>query len=155
MYYVIDKQNGHMIGIFDDQLQDIDCDAQKEPFNLAQLSQIITRLEEKRQGFNDSSVSDKADVAGNNRLQYPSTPQDFKPFHSLKELWYNGNMLTPVERSELYKDHTIVILEMAELYNVFSRCIYFNPEMTGKYQSNINRYIRYYTNIIRQIDIFL
>ena len=44
---------------------------------------------------------------------------------------------------------------MAEAYNVFSRCIYFNLEMTEKYQSNIDRYIRYYTNIIRQIDIFL
>ena len=27
--------------------------------------------------------------------------------------------------------------------------------MSEKYQSNIDRYIRYYTNIIRQIDIFL
>ena len=155
MYYIIDQQNGHMMGIFNDQLQNIDCDMQMEPFNLAQLSQKITTLEQKRQGFNDSSVSDKADVAGNNRLQYPCTPQDFRSFDSLKELQYNGNMLTPKERSELYKDHTIVILEMAEAYNVFSRCIYFNPEMSEKYQSNINKYIRYYTNIIRQIDIFL
>ena len=82
-----------------------DCDAQMEPFNLAQLSQMITMLEQKKQGFNGSSVSDKADVAGNNRLQYPSTPQDFKSFDSLKDLWYNGNMLTPEERSELYNDH--------------------------------------------------
>ena len=155
MYYVIDKQNGHMMGIINDQLQNIDCDVQMEPFNLAQLSQKITTLEQKRQGFNDSSVSDKADVAGNNRLQYPSTPQDFRSFDSLKELQYNGNMLTPEERSELYKDHTIVILKMAGVYNVFSRCIYFNLEMSEKYQSNINKYIRYYTNIIRQIDIFL
>ena len=44
---------------------------------------------------------------------------------------------------------------MAEVYNIFSRCIYFNLEMSEKYQSNIDRYIRYYTNIIRQIDIFL
>ena len=153
MYYVLDKQNGQMMGIFDDQLQDIDCDVQMKPFNLAQLNQMITTLEQKRQGFNDSSVSDKTDVAGNNRLQYPSTPKDFKSFDSLKELWYNGNMLMPEERSELYKDHTTVILEMAEAH-VFSRCIYFNLEMSEKYQSNINRYIRYYTNIIRQIDIF-
>ena len=100
-------------------------------------------------------VSDKADVAGNNRLQYPSTPQDFKSFDSLKELWHDGNMLTPKERSELYNDCTKVILEMAKMYNVFSRCIYFNLEMLEKYQSNIDRYIRYYTNIIKQIDIFL
>ena len=144
-----------MMGIFDDQLQDIDCDMQMKPFILAQLNQMITTLEQKGQGFKDSSVSDKTDVAGNNRLQCPSTPQDFKSFDSLKELQHDGNMLMPEERSELYKDHTKVILEMAEVYNVFSRCIYFNPEMSEKYQSNIDRYIRYYTNIIRQIDIFL
>ena len=155
MYYIIDKQNGHMMGIFYDQLQDIDCDTQMEPFNLAQLSQMITTLEQKKQSFNDSSVSDKAGVAGNNILQYPSTPQDFRSFDSLKELWYDGNMLTPEKRSELYNDCTKVILEKAEEYNLFSRCIYFNPEMSEKYQSNINRYISYYTNIIRQIDIFL
>ena len=44
---------------------------------------------------------------------------------------------------------------MVESYNVFSRCIYFNLEMTEKYQNNTNRYIKYYTNIIRQIDIYL
>ena len=38
MYYVIDEENGHMMGIFDDKLEDIDCDAQMKPFNLAQLS---------------------------------------------------------------------------------------------------------------------
>ena len=27
--------------------------------------------------------------------------------------------------------------------------------MTEKYQNNTNRYIKYYANIIRQIDIFL
>ena len=153
LYYVIDKQNGHMMGIIDDQLQSIDCGAQMEPFDLAQLSQMITTLEQKRQGFNNSSVS--ADAAYNNRMQYPSTPQDFRSFDSLKELRYDGNILTSEERSGLYNDHTKVILEMAESYNIFSRCIYFNPEMTEKYQNNTDRYIKYYTNIIRQIDIFL
>ena len=76
-------------------------------------------------------------------------------FDSLKELWYDGNILTSEERSGLYNDHIKVILEMAESYNVFSRCIYFNLEMTEKYQNNTNRYIKYYTNIIRQIDIYL
>ena len=61
----------------------------------------------------------------------------------------------PEERSGLYNDHTKVILEMAESYNIFSRCIYFNPEMTEKYQNNTDRYIKYYTNIVRQIDIYL
>ena len=144
-----------MMGIFNDKLEDIQCDTQMKPFNVAQLSQMIATLEQRRQGFNDSSVSDNTNAPNNNRLQCPSTPKEFKSFDSLKELQYDGNMLTPKERSELYKDHTKVTLEMAEAYNVFSRCIYFNPEMSEKYQSNIDRYIGYYTNIIRQVDIFL
>ena len=153
LYYVIDKQNGYMMGIIDDQLQSIDCGTQMELFNLAQLSQMITTLEQKRQGFNDSSVS--ADAAYNNRMWYPSTPQDFRLFDSLKELQYDGNILMSEERSGLYNDHIKAILEMAESYNIFSRCIYFNLEMTEKYQNNTDRYIKYYTNIIRQIDIYL
>ena len=47
LYYVIDKQNGHMMGIVNDQLQSIDCGAQLEPFDLGQLSQMITTLEQK------------------------------------------------------------------------------------------------------------
>ena len=38
MYYVVDKQNDHMMGIFNDKLEDIQCDAQMKPFTLAQLS---------------------------------------------------------------------------------------------------------------------
>ena len=124
-----------------------------ELFDLGQLSQMITTLEQKWQGFNDSSVS--ADDVYNNRMWYPSTPQEFRSFDSLKELWYNGNILMSEERSGLYNNCIKVILEMAESYNVFSRCIYFNPEMTEKYQNNTDRYIKYYTNIIRQIDIYL
>ena len=111
MYYVIDKQNGHMMGIFNDKLEDIDCDAQMKPFNLAQLSQMITTLEHRRQGFNGSSVSDNANATSNDRLQYPSTPKQLKSFDYLKGLLYDGNMLTPEERSELYKDHRKVIIK--------------------------------------------
>ena len=93
-----------MMGIFNDKLEDVDCDAQMKPSNLAQLSQMITTLEQRRQGFNDSSVSDNANAPSNKRLQYPSTPKQFKSFDYLKGLQYDGNMLTPKERSELYKD---------------------------------------------------
>ena len=148
LYYVIDKQNSHMMSIVDNQLQDIDCGAQMEPLGPHGLA-----WEQKRQGFNDSSVS--TDATDTNRMQYPSTPQDFRSFDSLKDLRYDGNILTPKERSGLYNDRTKVILEMAESYNIFSRCIYFNLEMTEKYQNNTDRYIKYYTDIIRQIDIYL
>ena len=143
-----------MMSIIDDQLQDIDCGAHSlEPFDLNCLGHMVVTWEQKRQGFNDSSVS--TDATDNNRMQYPSTPHDFRSFDSLKESRYNGNILTPEERSGLYNDHTKVILEMVESYNIFSRCIYFNPEMTEKYQNNTDRYIKYYTDIIRRIDIYL
>ena len=61
----------------------------------------------------------------------------------------------PEERSGLYWDHTKVTVEMADAYNVFSRCLYFNLEMSDKYQSNFEQYTRYYSEIIHCIDIFL
>ena len=90
------------------------------------------------------------------RLQYLSTPKDFQTFDSLKQLQYDGNMLTPKERSGLYWDCTKVIVEMADAYNFFfSRCLYFNLEMSDKYQSNIEQYTRYHSERIHCIDIFL
>ena len=52
-------------------------------------------------------------------MQYPSTPKNFQTFDSLKQLQYDGNILTPEEISGLYWDHTKVIVEMADAYNVF------------------------------------
>ena len=40
-----------MMGIFNDQLQDTDCDVQMEPFNLDQLSQMITTQEQEKARF--------------------------------------------------------------------------------------------------------
>ena len=158
-YFAVDKQNGKMMGIFNDKVETISADAQMKPFNLAQLSHMIATIEQHRQGFNESSVAGlvegHAEALNNNRLQYPSTPKEFETFDSLKQLQYDGNMLTPEERSGLYWDCTKVIVEMADAYNVFSRCMYFNPEMSDKYQSNIEWYTRYYSDLIRCIDIFL
>ena len=148
-----------MMGIFDDKFEMIEAEAQMKPFNLAQLSHTVTTLEQHRQGFNESSVA--GSVEGNtealheNRLQYPSTPKEFQTFDTLKQLQYDGNMLTPEEKSGLYWDCTKVIVEMADTYNVFSRCLYFNPEMSDKYKSNIDQYTKYYSEIICCIDIFL
>ena len=64
-------------------------------------------------------------------------------------------MLTPEERSVIYWDCTKVVVEMADAYNVFSRCLYFNPEMSDKYKSNIEQYTNYYSQIIHHIDIYL
>ena len=157
-YFIVDKQNGSMMGIFDDKVETMSAEAQMKPFNLAKLSCMIATLEQYRQGFNESSVAGSvvghAEAPNNDRLQYPSTPKEFETFGSLKQLQYNGNMLTPEDRSDLYWDCTKVIVEMADACNGFSRCMYFNLEMSDKYQSNIEQYTRYYSDLIRCIDIF-
>ena len=66
LYYVIDKQNGCMMGIINDQLQGIDCGTQMEPFDLDHLSHMVMAWEHKRQGFNDSSAA--TDATDNNRM---------------------------------------------------------------------------------------
>ena len=117
-----------------------------KPFNPAQLSCMIITIEQHREDFNESSVAGlvagHAEAPNNDRLQYPSTPKEFKTFNPLKQLQYDDNMLTPEERSGLYWDHTKVIVKMADAYIVFSRCMYFNPDMSDKYQSNIEWYTR-------------
>ena len=158
-YFIVDKQNGSMMGIFDDKVETVSAEAQVRPFNLAQLSHMTAILEQCRQSFNESSVTGSvvghAEAPNEDRLQYPSTPKDFQTSDSLKQLQYDGNMLTPKERSGLYWDCTKVIVEMADAYNVFSRCLYFNLEMSDKYHSNIEWYTRYFSEIIHHIDIFL
>ena len=105
-YFIVVKQNGSMMGIFNNKVETISAEAQMKPFKLAQLSHMIITIQQHRQGFNESSVA--GSVAGhgeapnNDRLQYPSTPKEFKTFDSLKQLQYDGNIPTPNERSGLY-----------------------------------------------------
>ena len=56
-YFIVDKQNGNMMGIFNDKVETITAEAQMKPFNLAQLSHMIATIEQCRQGFNESSVA--------------------------------------------------------------------------------------------------
>ena len=51
-YFIVDKQNGNMMGIFNDKVETISAEAQMRPFNLAQLSCMTATLEQCRQGFN-------------------------------------------------------------------------------------------------------
>ena len=55
-----------MISIINDQLQDIDCGTQMKPFDLNRLGHMVMTWEQKRQGFNNSSVS--TDATDNNRM---------------------------------------------------------------------------------------
>ena len=44
-YFIVDKQNGNMMAIFDNKVETISAEAQIKPFNLAQLSHMITTIE--------------------------------------------------------------------------------------------------------------
>ena len=44
---------------------------------------------------------------------------------------------------------------MSESFYIFSRSIFFNPEMAEQYNLSHNKYINYYSQIVQNIDIFL
>ena len=44
---------------------------------------------------------------------------------------------------------------MADSYHIFVRCMFFNPEMSYMYKSNIDKYTGYFTSVVRNIDIYL
>ena len=53
-YFIVDKTNGHMMGIYDDKVGAVECKAQMEPFNLDQLNIVVATLKQRRQGFDIS-----------------------------------------------------------------------------------------------------
>ena len=77
-----------MMGIFNNKVETISAEAQMRPFNLVQLSHMITTIEQYRQGFNKSSTTHsivgQAEDQNHDRLQYPSASKEFKTFDSLK-----------------------------------------------------------------------
>ena len=145
-HFIVEKVNGQMASIHNDTIEVIECQAQMEPFNLEQLNVIVATLKQRRQGF-DTSIADHDEVVQQadpqdmvERLQYPSTPKDFQSFNRLRDMKYEGNMLTSKRRSALYWERVKVIIEMVDSHHVFTRCMYFNPEMSDTYKNNIDRY---------------
>ena len=50
-YFIVDKTNVHMVGIYNDKIKVVECEAQMEPFNLDQLNVVVTTLKQRRQGL--------------------------------------------------------------------------------------------------------
>ena len=90
-----------------------------------------------------------------NRMEYPSTPKQFNLFQEYKNVEHDGNMLTADQRTRVYEDRSKVIAEMAEAFYIFSRSIFFNPEMAEQYNLSCDKYINYFSQIVQNIDIFL
>ena len=58
-------------------------------------------------------------------------------------------------RSQLDWDHARVVAGMTNAYNVFSRSLFFNPEMTEQYKANITKYVTYFIKTVRHVDFYL
>ena len=87
-----------------------------------------------------------------------STPlllSNFNLFQGYKNIEHDGNMLTAEQRTKVYEDRSKVIAEMADTFYIFSRSIFFNPEMAEQYNHSCDKYINYFTQIVQNIDIFL
>ena len=90
------------MGIYDDKVEEVEAEAQLQPFNLAQLQHVVATLEQRWQGFDASSIADPQennqrdaqrdaqDPQLDNRLQYPTTPKNFNTFHNLRTLRYDS-----------------------------------------------------------------
>ena len=82
-------------------------------------------------------------------------PKQFNLFLEYKNIEHHGNMLTADQRTKVYEDRSKVIAEMADAFYIFSRSIFFNPEMAEQYNHSCDKYINYFMQIVQNIDIFL
>ena len=118
-------------------------------------------LGQKRLGFDTSSIptddipAESQTSQSSNRMEYPSTPKQFNLFQEYKNVGHDGNMLTADQRTKVYGDRSKVIAEMAEEFYIFSRSIFFNPEMADQYNLSQNKYFNYFSQIVQNINIFL
>ena len=134
-YFIIDRVTGSMMGIYDDKVEQIDLKGQLKPFNINQLDRVMHIIGQRRLGLDTSSIL-KDEIPENshmgqssNRMEYPSTPKQFNLFQKYKNIEHDGKMFTAEQRTKMYGDRSKVIAEMADTFYIFSRSIFFNPEM--------------------------
>ena len=134
-YFIMDCITGSIMGIYDDKVEQIDLKGQLKPFNINQLNGVIHILGQRGLGFDTSSIptdeipEESLMGQSSNRMEYPSTPKQFNLFQEYKNVEHDGNMLTADQRTKVYEGRSKVIAEMAEVFYIFSRSIFFNPVM--------------------------
>ena len=57
-------------------------------------------------------------------------------------------MLTTDQRTKMYEERSKVIAKMADTFYIFSRSMFFNPEMAEQYNHSCDKYINYFTQIV-------
>ena len=138
-YFIMDRVTGSMMGIYDDKVEQINLKGQLKPFNINQLDRVMHILGQRRLGLDTSSIptddipEESLTSHSSNRMEYPSTPKQFNLFQEYKNVEHNGNMLTAEQRTKVYEDRFKVIAEMAESFYIFSRSIFFNPQIADQY----------------------
>ena len=161
IYFVMDRITGSMMGIYHDKVEQIDLKGWLKPFNINQLDRVMHILGQRRLGLDTSSIlmdeipKDTHEGQSSNRMEYPSTPKQFNLFQEYNNIEHDGNMLTAEQRTKMYEDRSKVIAEMADAFYIFSRSIFFNPEMAEQYNHSHNKYINYFTQIVQNINIIL
>ena len=109
---------------------------------------------QQRLGLDKSSIltdeipEDSHAGQSSNRMEYPSTPKQFNLSQEYKNIEHDGNMLTADQRTRVYEDRSKVIAEMADVFYIFSRNIFFNPEIAEQYNLSHDKYINYFTQIV-------
>ena len=153
-YFIMDRISGSMMGIYDDKVEQIDLKGQLKPFNINQLNRVMHIIGQRRLGVDTFSIptdeipKDTHKGQSSNRMQYPSTPKQFNLFQEYKNIEHDSNMLMAEQRTKIYKDRSKVIAEMADAFYIFSRSIFFNPEMAEQYNHSHDNYINYFTQIV-------
>ena len=153
-YFIMDRITGSMMGIYDDKVEQIDLKGQLKTFNINQLDRVMYILGQRRLGLDTSSIlmdeipKDTHKGKSSNRMEYPSTPKWFNLFQEYKNIEHDGNMLTAEQRTKMYEDRSKVIAEMADAFYIFSRSIFFNPEMAEQYNHSHDKYINYFMHIV-------
>ena len=153
-YFIMDHVTGSMMGIYEDKVEQIDLKGQLKPFNINQLDRVMHILGQRRLGFDTSSIptddipEESLMGQSSNRMEYPSTPEQFNLFQEYKNVEHDGNMLTADQRTKMYEDRSKVIAEMAKAFYIFSRSIFFNPEMADQYNLSQDKYFNYFTQIV-------
>ena len=153
-YFIMDRITGSMMGIYDDKVEQIDLKGQLKPFNINQLDRVMHIIGQRRLGLDTSSIlmdeipKDTHEGQSSNRMEYPSTPKQFNLFQEYKNIEHDGNMLMAEQRTKMYEDRSKVIAEMADAFYIFSRSIFFNPEMAEQYNHSHDKYINYFMQIV-------
>ena len=76
-YFIADKITGSMMVIYNDKVEEVEAEAQFQPFNLAQLQHVLATLEQRCQGFDASSIADPQEKKQKNaHVDAQDLPQD-------------------------------------------------------------------------------